>query len=191
MQEDRNAMPELNADASNRFVLNHSSPAISDGAVMLDDFRQSDASTIFSSDSDFEHRRRFDFPDDFVPSLEHSQHVISKWMSDKIAGRSWTLAIRESETGDLLGGCELRPQTHETTNLSYWVYPAHRSKGIGSRAVALVCEIAFQHLAFNQIDLLIDPDNFNSQRIAERNGFAHVGTRDRRLLFIKKSTQGA
>ena len=42
---------------------------LSDGVVTLTFFASSDAAVLFEADGDAEHRRRFDFPDDFVPSM--------------------------------------------------------------------------------------------------------------------------
>lgn len=176
-------------DSGNPFVPIQTLSAISDGTVTLDEFRQSDACTMLGADSDSEHRRRFGVPDSFIPSLEHSQRVMSRCLDEKAAGKSWAFAVRDSQTGELLAGCELRPRTSDTMSLSYWVYPMHRSRGVGSRAVTLVCTMVFERLGFKQIDLLIDTDNPHSQRIAVRNGFTHVGMRDGRVLFVKKSTR--
>lgn len=49
----------------------------SDGVVSLSRFRQADAAVLFEADHDPEHRRRFDFPAAFVPSLQHSRDVIA------------------------------------------------------------------------------------------------------------------
>ena len=57
---------------------------LSDGVVTLTFFASSDAAVLFEADGDAEHRRRFDFPDDFVPSLQHSENVIARWERERL-----------------------------------------------------------------------------------------------------------
>lgn len=97
-----------------------------DGVVTLTPFVRDDAPVMCDGDRDPEHRRRFAFPDDFVPSVRHSQEVIARWEQERIAGTRFPFAVRDAITGTLLGGCELKPQGTEAANLSFWTYPAHR-----------------------------------------------------------------
>src|SRR5215470_7513556 len=110
-----------------------------DGVVVLADFAAADAAAMRDVDGDPEHRRRFDFPDDFVPSLEHSLEVVARWQREGASGKRFAFAVRDAASGDLLGGCELKPLTSEVANLSYWTYPAHRRRGVASEAVARAC----------------------------------------------------
>ena len=75
----------------------------SDGIVTLSLFRLSDAAILRDGDRDPEHRRRFAFPDEFVPSLRHSEDTISRWDHERVAGERFSFAVREVVTGDLLG----------------------------------------------------------------------------------------
>jgi RimJ/RimL family protein N-acetyltransferase len=155
-----------------------------DGIVTLASFVADDAPVLCAGDHDREHRRRFEFPDTFVPSLRHSQEVIARWEQERIAGTRFPFAVRDAITNTLLGGCELRPRGTEAVNLSYWTYPAHRGRGVASRAVALACKLAFEELAVARVEILTDPDNIASRRVAIRNGFRVAGLRDGRLLHL-------
>lgn len=158
-----------------------------DGVVVLGFFRPGDAAVMCEGDQDPEHQRRFEFPGDFVPSLRHSRDVISRWERERAAGERFSFAVRDAGTGELLGGCELRPLGGGTANLSYWTYPAHRSRGVASRAVALACEIAFRQFHFRRLEVLTDPDNAVSRRVALRNGFSEAGVRDGRVLHVRET----
>jgi len=153
-----------------------------DGVVTLTLFFPDDAPVLCEGDHDREHRRWFEFPDTFVPSLRHSQEVIARWAQERIAGTRFAFAVRDAITNTLLGGCELKPRGTEAVNLSYWTYPAHRGRGVASRAVALACELAFEELAVARVEILADPDNIASRRVALRNGFRVAGLRDGRVL---------
>lgn len=156
----------------------------SEGVIRLNDFRSSDVPTLILADQDSEHRRRFDVPDDFEPSVQHAERTLATWLCDKAKGVRWALAVRDCATGDLLGGCELRLSGVHSVQLSYWTYPAHRSKGVGTRAVALACRLAFEKLKLEQVELAIDSDNPPSRRIALRNGFSECGLYEGRMRYV-------
>jgi len=166
-------------------------PLPSDGVVTLTLFRPSDAAVLRDGDHDPEHRLRFEIPDDFVPSLEHSQDVISRWERERAAGARFAFAVRAADTGELLGGCELRPLCSEAANLSYWIYPAHRLRGVATRAVALTCQVAFLEFRFHRLEAAIDRDNISSRQVALRNGFRESGLRDGRVVYIQESRERA
>jgi RimJ/RimL family protein N-acetyltransferase len=161
-------------------------PAISkmsDGVIALTFFKPSDAPVLLEADSDAEHRRRFDFPDDFVPSLQHSENVIARWELERIACVRFALAVRSVANGELLGGCELRPLGNGAASLSYWTYSEHRCRGVASRAVKLACERAVAEFDFGSLQIVAEPDNIPSRQIAARNGFEEVGNQNGRILY--------
>lgn len=156
----------------------------SDGAFALTVFRHSDAAVLCGADHDPEHRRRFDCPASFVPSLQHSEDVIARWERERLAGQRFTFAVRNADTGELLGGFEFLPRGPETANLAYWTYPAHRRRGVAVRAVALACNLAVEQFAYRRLEIVIDPDNIGSRRVAAHSGFREVGEREGRILHI-------
>jgi RimJ/RimL family protein N-acetyltransferase len=157
----------------------------SDGVVTLSPFTAADAPMMRDGDHDPEIRRRFDFPDDFIPSLEHSRNVVASWEHERSIGKRFPFAVRDATSGVLLGGCELRPLSGKIANLSYWTYPAHRGRGVASRAVALACDVAFGELGVERLEILTDPDNTGSRRVALRNAFVEIGMRDGRVLHSR------
>jgi RimJ/RimL family protein N-acetyltransferase len=157
---------------------------VSDGVIALTLFAPSDAPVLLEADGDAEHRRRFDFPDDFVPSLQHSEYVIARWEQQRVAGVRFAFAVRDVANGELLGGCELRPLGNGAANLSYWTYPRHRRRGFASRSVRLACEIAAAEFDFRSLQIVADPDNIPSRKIATGNGFEELRERDGRILYI-------
>lgn len=159
----------------------------SDGVVTLSLFVPGDAPMLRAADDDQEHRRRFEFPDDFVSSLQHSLEVVARWEQERIAGTRFPFAVRDAVTNTLLGGCEIKPLPAGAANLSYWTYPGHRGRGVASRAVALACRLAFEELGLKRLEIVADLDNAASRRVAVRNGFRTVGVRDGRVLFIAEA----
>ena len=151
---------------------------------MLDWFAPADAAVLCAIDHDPEHRRRFDFPEGFVPSLRHSAAVIARWAEERRAGVRFPFAVREAASGDLIGGCELSPTGVGIANVSYWTHPLHRGRGVASEAVRQVCSHAFADLGFQRLELEADPDNIASHRVAIRNGFREIGLRAGRVLYV-------
>jgi RimJ/RimL family protein N-acetyltransferase len=159
--------------------------AITDGVVTLTAFVSEDAPVMCRADHDPEHRRWFDFPDDFVPSFQHSLDVIARWASERAAGERFPFAVRATDTGVLLGGCELRPLGNSSANLSYWTYPSHRRRGIGSRAAGLACTVAFDDFGWDRIELLAHPENIASRAVARRLGFRETDLRAGLIVHLR------
>ena len=55
--------------------------------------------------------------------------------------------------------------------IGYWCAPAERARGFVSRALRLLCRYAHEHLGLHRLELVTDPDNHASQRVAESVGF--------------------
>ncbi len=59
--------------------------------------------------------------------------------------------------------------------VAYWLAPESRGKGVGARAVATLCQWAFDALRLARLELRVDIRNEPSQRLAERVGFQREG----------------
>jgi RimJ/RimL family protein N-acetyltransferase len=60
--------------------------------------------------------------------------------------------------------------------LGYWVKAGARGRGVATRAVVLVARFAFDELGAARVQLVTEPDNVASQRVAEKAGFIREGT---------------
>ena len=156
----------------------------SDGVVYLDNFRLTDASSLFAADNDFEHRKRFEFPPDFVPSLEHSRNVIRNWICAGKLGTRYAYAVRATDSDCLVGGCEIYPieKEKEVANLSYWILPDYRRRGIATRVVSIACKTAPEY-GITRLEIRVDKDNTASRRVAVKNGFVQSGNQDGRACY--------
>jgi RimJ/RimL family protein N-acetyltransferase len=155
-----------------------------DGEISITLYVESDASILCEADHDPEHRKRFDFPVDFVPSVEHARYVIAVWAKEREAGRRFAFAVRKTGTGELLGGCELRPLGNGRANVSYWVHPRHRRKGVASSAVRLLSRKVAPAYGFVTLELLTEADNLASRGVARNCDFTESGTRDGLILHL-------
>jgi ribosomal-protein-alanine N-acetyltransferase len=71
----------------------------------------------------------------------------------------------------------------QSANLGYWVVESHNGRGVGTRAVGLVLEAAFQEHGLHRLEAGTLLDNVASQRVLRKNGFEEIGIAPR-YLFI-------
>ena len=67
-----------------------------DGIIILTLFERADAPVLLDVDSDPDHRRYFDFPPEFIPSIVHSEEVIARWEEERTARKRFTYAVRST-----------------------------------------------------------------------------------------------
>ena len=60
-------------------------------------------------------------------------------------------------------------------SLGYWIDRSVAGRGLGSLAVALVCDHAFGPVGLHRVQADIRPENLPSQRLVERLGFRQEG----------------
>ncbi len=157
--------------------------------IVLEPYVAGDAAVLCEVDADPEHRRRFEFPPDFAPSLQHSRDVIARWEAERLAGTRFPYAVR-NPLGELLGGCELCPAGGATANVSFWTHPRHRRQGVAAEAVRLAIELA-PGLGFDHLEVVAEADNIASRRVALRNGFRECAMRGSRVLYVLDLRSGA
>lgn len=62
-------------------------------------------------------------------------------------------------------------------NLGYWIHPDHQGEGYATEAVRRLLTHGFEELRLHRIAALIRADNVASQRVVEKLGFTHEGTK--------------
>jgi ribosomal-protein-alanine N-acetyltransferase len=63
----------------------------------------------------------------------------------------------------------------QSCSLGYWVGREHNGRGLASRAVAAIKEVAFAELGLHRIEASVLLHNLASQRVLDRNGFERFG----------------
>ena len=82
-----------------------------------------------------------------------------------------TLRRRRSSAAS---GSASNDQGHRGT-IGYWVAAHARGRGTCTRALRLLSRFALDELELQRLDLVTDPDNVASQRVAEKVGFQREG----------------
>jgi RimJ/RimL family protein N-acetyltransferase len=67
-------------------------------------------------------------------------------------------------------------------HVGYWCAPAARGRGVTTRALRLLCRYALDELELQRLELITDPENRASQRVAEKVGFQREGVLRSHLL---------
>lgn len=144
---------------------------LTDGDIVLDGHTPPDAEAHHAGE-DAEMRRRFHGPR--PATLDEIRAAVQRWV-DALATPTTTrvYALRDG-AGTLLGGAEARRTGADSADVSYWVYPAFRGRGLTARALGLLVP-ALGEAGIATVEAHVDPDNLASRRSAERAGFVEDG----------------
>jgi RimJ/RimL family protein N-acetyltransferase len=145
-------------------------PPLHDAEIALRQWSEDDVADLAEACRDPEIPRWIPF----VPSpyaeedaREFVAGATDRW--EAAAGASF--AIVDASTGKLLGsiGMGLRPMG--TGHIGYWVAREARGRGVATRALRLLARWAFEELGLGRVELVTDPANRASQRVAEKACF--------------------
>src|SRR3954453_14488288 len=150
-------------------------PPLDDGAVALRPWRSADLLPLVEACQDPEVPRWTAVP---APYGEHdAREYLARAEIDRRSGRELGLAVVEAGNGDLLGSCGLArfDWQDRKVEVGYWVAAGARRRSVGSRATWLLSAWALTVLGMERVELLANPLNEASQRLAERAGFTREG----------------
>jgi RimJ/RimL family protein N-acetyltransferase len=82
----------------------------------------------------------------------------------------------------VVGSLGMKVNDFRTGHIGYWCAPDARGRGVTTRALRLLCRHAFDELELERLELITDPDNRASQRVAEKVGFQPEGVLRSHLL---------
>ncbi len=86
-------------------------------------------------------------------------------------GINWAITLKnETKMIGIAGFYRIKPESYRS-ELGYMLLPEYRNQGYISEAIKTVLQYAFNQLDFNSIEAVIDPDNFASERVLQKNGF--------------------
>jgi ribosomal-protein-alanine N-acetyltransferase len=94
---------------------------------------------------------------------EHAREFIAR------GGNNY--AIVDTETDKLLGVVGFKTHDHSRAHFGYWVAKEARDRGVATRALRLLSVWAVEEHGFARLQLIVEPENLASIRVAERAGF--------------------
>jgi RimJ/RimL family protein N-acetyltransferase len=149
-------------------------PQLTDGEVVLRRWERGDVPALTAACQDPEIPRWTVVPHDYTE--RHARDFIAGTAADQAAGRELGLAVVDTD-GALLGAVGLAnfdwPDLR--AEIGYWTVAGARRRGVGSRATRLLAVWALTQLGLERLELLANPVNEASQRLAERAGFTREG----------------
>jgi [ribosomal protein S5]-alanine N-acetyltransferase len=93
-----------------------------------------------------------------------------------LAGHGLEMTIADVANDAVLGAIAAHVNTLRlSAGVGYWLMPAARGHGYTTMAVRLLCGWLFENLDLGRIELITDPENVPSQRVAKRCGFQQEG----------------
>ncbi len=90
-------------------------------------------------------------------------------------GEAYNFAIVDATSGELVGSIAVRVFRFNTGHFGYWVARSARRRGVATEALKALCRWGVETLALKRLELLTDPENVASQRVAEKAGFQREG----------------
>jgi RimJ/RimL family protein N-acetyltransferase len=150
-------------------------PPLTDGEIQLRAWERRDAAAVTAACQDPEIPRWTVVPYHYTE--RHARDFINGTAADLASGRELALAIVDSD--DRLAGAvglanfdwpDLKGE------IGYWVAAEARGRSLGTRATRLLAVWAIEQLGLERVELLVNPRNEASQRLAERAGFTREGT---------------
>jgi RimJ/RimL family protein N-acetyltransferase len=138
---------------------------LEDGDIALRPLAEEDVPAIVAACRDPEIPRRTSVPD----GLTEAQ------AEEFVAEAGNVYAIVDADTDELLGTIGFHVLEHARGNFGYWVRKEARGRGVATRALVLLTRWAARERGLGRLQLIVEPDNLASIRVAERAGFRREG----------------
>src|SRR3954452_755821 len=150
-------------------------PPLADDLVALRQWRHRDLPELVEACQDPEIPRWTAVPSPY--GERDAREYLARAEIDRRSGRELGLAVVEPGGGALLGSCGLArfDWQDRKVEVGYWVAGSARRRSVGSRATSLLSRWALTGLGMERVELLANPLNEASQRLAERAGFTREG----------------
>ena len=149
-------------------------PPLTDGEIRLRPWESRDVPAVTAACQDPEIPRWTVVPHNYTD--RHARDFISHSAGELAAGRELALAVVDGEDR-VLGalGMSNFDWSDMKAEIGYWMAPEARRRGIGARGTRLLARWGLRTLHLERLELLANPSNEASQRLAERAGFTREG----------------
>jgi RimJ/RimL family protein N-acetyltransferase len=149
-------------------------PPLTDGDISLRPWERRDVPAVTAACQDPEIPRWTVVPHNYTE--RHARDFIGGTAADLAAGRELALAIVDPDDR-VLGALGLSnfDWPDLKAEIGYWVAADARRRGVGARGTRLLALWAITSLGLERVELLANPENEASQRLAERAGFKREG----------------
>lgn len=158
-----------------------------EGSVVLTPLREADAPALL----DLARESREDiYPwmrwTDGFHSLDGAIAKIAEWLGEWNRQQGYAFAAWDAGSGAMIGGGSLGQfnAKNRFCNLAYWVRTSARGRGIGPTITRGLSRFGFEQLGLLRIEILMEPENTASRRVAEKSGAQREGILRNRILNL-------
>ncbi|HLM08814.1 MAG TPA: GNAT family N-acetyltransferase [Thermoleophilaceae bacterium] len=150
-------------------------PPLSDGDILLRAWTPSDVPAVTAACQDPDIPRWTHVPAQYTE--HHAREFIAGCHGAVAEGRQLALAIVAADGSELRGAAGLSEVdwVNRKAEIGYWVAAEARGRGVATRAVRLLSRWTLEELRFERVELLANPGNELSQKVAEGAGFTREG----------------
>jgi RimJ/RimL family protein N-acetyltransferase len=145
-----------------------------DGVVALRHWREQDLPFVAAACDDPQTARWLPVPVPYTPADARAWAlgtVPREWADGTVA----SVAVADATTDEPLGAVGLTLGRAGVAEVGYWTAPQVRGRGVAVRAARLHTAWGVQALGLARVELLTDPGNVASQRVADKAGFVREG----------------
>ncbi|WP_304196340.1 GNAT family N-acetyltransferase [Flavobacterium alvei] len=90
---------------------------------------------------------------------------------DNNEGVNWAITLKNNDKLiGIIGLYRIKPE-HFRAEIGYMLLPEYHGKGIVSEAINEVVKYGFDVIKLHSIEAIIDPENFASEKVLQKNGF--------------------
>jgi [ribosomal protein S5]-alanine N-acetyltransferase len=120
----------------------------------------------------------------FEPDRDESFYTVVGQRERIESGEQQAFAILDgSRIAGVVALSNIARGPFQSANLGYWVAQDLNDRGLATKAVAEVIELAFDGLGLHRLEAGTQVDNIASRRVLEKNGFERIGIAPRYLLI--------
>jgi RimJ/RimL family protein N-acetyltransferase len=156
-------------------------PELSGSKARLRPWRPDDADAVLAACQDPEIQRWTT-----VPSPYTRQDAVAYVTA--VAPQAWddggaVFAVEDAATGELAGSIGAHGMSDGVAHVGYWTAPAARGKGLTSDALRTLARWFLGERGAARVELVVEPANTASVRVAEAAGFTAEGVLRPRMVL--------
>jgi RimJ/RimL family protein N-acetyltransferase len=160
--------------------------SLTDGPILLRRWRRGDAPAVLElARESADDIGRWMMWTDSVTDLTGAEQFIAERLSQWDNDEGYCFVAVSPTSGRVLGGGAVGHfnRQHRFGNLGYFVRTSERGRGLAGDLSRLLVQFAFADLRLQRLEILVEPANAASLRVAEKLGAVREGVLRHRLLI--------
>ncbi|MCE3551058.1 GNAT family N-acetyltransferase [Pseudonocardia sp. RS11V-5] len=166
--------------ATVRGAVRGTQPVLTGAQVRLRPWTPDDADAVFAACQDAEIQRWTTVPSPY--SYDDAVGYVTTFAPQAWQQGDAVFAIVDTATGSPVGSIGAHGVRGGTAEIGYWVAAAARGRGLARDALRTLARWCLREVGVARLELMVDPTNLGSRRVAEVAGFTAEGTLRRRLV---------